>query len=286
MRNMIQSARVTLVCASLIFGAPAMAKAGCCKRVVTDFGAVFVADRDVSLATEFGKHVSQKAKDVLRLADVRFVIVDAGHSKYQWGDTTTEGLAVYPWRFVHGTNYVALQPPNAILPHEMAHDLLNRHLIPNTRPGQYGSDAPDWVDEAVAIAFELSEDKAQRRCEVLSLVEIKGLIRLSRFLTMEHPDLGSIRKAGSARNINFASTASEDTPAFYAMSIALPEYLAAKTRTPSVLADVIEAVLKGVPLNDWLLSRLAAPGQTSDMDAIERDFLAWLGSPEGYVCIR
>ena len=287
MRNVIRFVRAISVSASFLIAPSLMAEENCCRTIRTDFGEIFVADQDVSLAMEFGTHVSRKAKEVLRLTDVRFTIVDANRSKYKWADTTPEGLAVYPWRFVHGTNYVALQPPNSILPHEMAHDLLNRYLIPNTRTGQYGTDAPDWIDESVAIAFELPEDKAQRRCEASSFLRSARLIPLHRFLTMDHPDLTSIRKAdATARDFVFASTMSEDTPAFYAMSLAFPEYVSEKTQSASVLADLIDGFRKGVPPTQWILSRLASPDRSYDIQEVERDFIAWLGSSKDYECRR
>lgn len=286
-RNVVQLVHAAVLSAVLSTGAPLQAKARCCKSIRTGFGEIFVAKKDVSLAQELGNHVSRKAKDVLRLGDIRFTIADARHSKYKWADTTSEGLAVYPWKFVHGTNYVALQPPNSILPHEMAHDLLSRHLVANTRTGQYGTDAPDWIDESVAVAFDLPEDKAQRRCEASALLRSAKLIPLPRFLTMQHPDLVSIRGADpAARDFVSDGTMSKETPAFYAMSLAFPEYLSAKTLSASVLADAIHAFQSGLPSSHWVVSRLASAGGGHSIQEVERDFLDWLGSSQDYRCGR
>lgn len=286
MRNPLRSARIALVAASLLLAAPALSETTCCNRIATEFGELFVADRDIPVATELGNQVLRQARDILRIGDIRFVIVDASRSEYRWADTTPEGLAVYPWRFVQGSENVALHPPDAILPHEIGHDLLSRHLVANTRSGQYGTDAPDWIDESVAVAFELAEDKAQRRCEAQSFAKSGRLIPLRRFLAMDHPDLESIRNAGAAQSFTFRSTTSEESPVFYALSLAFPEYLAEKTETPSVLADIIDAFRRGLPLQDWILSRLADRNQTPDLDAVERDFAAWLASSPRYNCNR
>src|SRR5438270_5043663 len=108
--------------------APVQSKDLCCKIISTGYGRISVEKRDVPLATTMCNHIERVARNVLRLTAVHFVIVDGAHHKYHWGDTSPDGLAVYPWRFVHGTDYLATQPPNSILPHEVGHDILRRSL--------------------------------------------------------------------------------------------------------------------------------------------------------------
>jgi hypothetical protein len=261
--------------------------ARCCRLIRTDFGYLWLAPHDIPLGMKAGNQVARAAKELFRVPHVRFAIVDARHTKYRWGATRPDGLAVYPWSFVHGTNYVAVQPPNAILPHEMGHDLLRRYAIPSTHPGQYGTDAPDWLDESVAVAFEAPEDRAVRRCEASALLKSGALIPLRRFLAMDHPDLAANRRAlaGSGTGgLVFDSSASKDTPAFYAMSIAFPEYLAASTRSPAALAELVDTVRAGRAVGEWMSSRLGAPGQALDLDKLDRSFSAWLGSDARYRC--
>jgi hypothetical protein len=280
---------IGIVLASALQGAPPRSEARCCKLVRTRFGYVWLAPRDVPLGIKTGDEVARAAREVLRIPNARFAIVDSRHSKYHWADTTRDGLAVYPWSYVHGTEYVAVQPPNSILPHEIGHDLLKRYLIPATHPGQYGTDAPDWLDEAVAVAFEEPDDQAQRRCEASSLLKSDGLIPLRRFLAMVHPDLAANKKAlAGARTHTFVfdSSASKDTPAFYAMSIAFPEYLAAGTHSPAILAETIEAFRAGRPLDEWLPARLGGSGQDAGIDKMDRSFLEWLRSDSRYRCSR
>src|SRR4051812_8957294 len=265
----------------MLSSAPLRSEARCCRLVRTSFGYVSLAPRDIALGIETGNEIARAAKAVLRIPHARFAIVDARRSKYHWADTTPDGLAVYPWAFVHGTQYVAVHPPNSILPHEIGHDLLRRYVIAATHSGQYGTDAPDWLDEAVAVAFEAPQDQAQRRCEASSLLKSNALIPLHRFLTMDHPDLAANQSAqadGPTRTFTFDSSASKDTPAFYAMSIAFPEYLAAGTHSPAVLAEVIDAFRAGRSLDEWLSARVSGGSQDFGIEKMDRSFLEWLGS--------
>lgn len=276
------------ISATLLSAAPARSEVGCCSRIKTKFGETFVAQADSELAERLGNHISRRAHEVLRLSNVRFKIVEAAGSQYRWAETSLDGLAVYPWRFVRRTDYVvASEPPNAILPHEVGHDLLNRYLIPNTRVGQYGTDSPDWLDESVAISFEVPEELVQRRCETSSLLRAGKLIPLAKFLSMEHPSLLLAQKApNNGESIMYRSTISEEAPAFYAMSLAFYEYLVERTGSQSILTDVIRAFRAGKKVEVWLTARLRVSNGLMSVNGIERDFRAWLRSSEKYACMR
>ena len=236
---------------SAFLGISANSEARCCRLTQTSFGYVSLPHRDVKTGVKVGEEVGRVARSLLGLATLRFAIVDAAHSKYHWSETAPDGLPVYPWYFVHGVDYLATQPPNSVLPHEIGHDLLRRYVIPDSHPGQYGTDAPDWLDEAVAIAFEPAEDQTQRRCEASTLLQERALIPLGRFLTMTHPDLAKRRSAPAglrATTLTLDSSTSRDTPAFYAMSMAFPEYVAARTQSASAFADMIRAYRDGRPM--------------------------------------
>lgn len=60
---------------------------------------------------------------------------------------------VFPWSFSRsGAGGPRL--PTHVLPHEIGHALFIRFLVPRTGKDEYGSGAPDWLDEMAAIAFE------------------------------------------------------------------------------------------------------------------------------------
>lgn len=252
----------------------------------TDFGYLQLAPRDVDRAAEIGRAVQRMARDILGIADVRFLIVDGRHTKWRWGDTTPPGLPVYPWSFAHGTVAVA-QPPDHILAHEIGHDLFRRYVVPATRPGQYGTDAPDWLDESVAIAFEDAEQKAERRCEAFRHLKSGTLIPIDRYLRMEHPDLPPSPSAGDAgQSKNFASspTVSALTPVFYAMSLAFFEYLVDRTGSTSILGDIARISNKGEAPDQWIKIKIAGTRSENSPAFLNQDFVTWLSADARYRC--
>jgi hypothetical protein len=238
------------------------------------------------MARSIGNAVRKSARQVLGFSDARFLIVDAKHTRHGWGDTSRSGLPIYPWTFRHGTVDLRTGPPDEILRHEIGHDLLERYIVANTRSGQYGTDAPDWLDESVAVAFEAGEEKAGRRCEASRLSKEGALLPVNRYLTMIHPDLAGTPRAAPTKPQGFSMTTSvsQDTPAFYAMSIAFPEYLVAKTGMASVLGKLARGVNKEVPLERMAFAMAMGANRRFDPEELNRDFLSWLASDGRYQC--
>lgn len=252
----------------------------------TDFGYVRFAAGDIARATEIGMEVHRTALDVLGI-DVRFAMVDRALTKSDWGDTTTLGVPVYPWTFANGVVDLSVQPPDHILAHEMGHDLFRRHLVPSSQPNQYGTDAPDWLDEAVAIAFESADQKAERRCDTYRHLAAGTLISLDRFLDMDHPDLEPSPSAVDGnRKEDFALeiSVSPDTPAYYAMSFAFHEYLVDRLGSRSVLGEIARAFVSGAGLEGWIIHRAKFPLPVKNIVQMERDFLSWIRSHQSYHC--
>lgn len=254
---------------------------------MTDFGQLQVKHRDIAEATRYGNHISAAAKTFLRLESIRIAIVDAALPGYRWGGTSAEGLPTYPWHFVKGDRYLAKYPPNEILPHEIGHDLLRLYFIKNTASKQYGTDAPDWLDEAVAVSFELPPDKVQRRCQARALLEAESLLPLRRYLRMEHPSLSSINAQTTRPDkIVYKNTAPKDTPAFYSMSLAFPEYVADVIADEGVLADFIEAHLEKASLDRFAMSLVQRSRRIQTMEDLELDFHSWVRQHGDYKCGR
>jgi hypothetical protein len=276
------------ICLGVILSvSAAYGEARCCRSARTDFGYLQVDRADVAVATKVGSEVRGAAQDVLGIVNARFLIVDSRHSRYRWGDSTPSGLPVYPWSFAHGTVDLRVKPPDEILPHEIGHDLFRRYLIPSTRAGQYGTDAPDWLDESVAVAFEAPEQKAQRRCEASRLLGSGALIPIDRYLTMSHPDLAATPRAPNADRagtFNLSSSVSAETPAFYAMSIAFYEYLVARTGSPSILAELARPSHDRQSIEQRLIARTADGRPRYGLEQMNEDFLHWLASDKRYQC--
>lgn len=276
------------VCLGLILASqPLVCEALDSARARVSFGHLEVTSRDVSRATKIGVSVQRTARDVLGMTDVKFLIIDAGLTNLKWGDTTPSGLPVYPWSFAHGRVDLSVQPPDHILSHEIGHDLFRRYLVPSTRSQQYGTDAPDWLDESVAVAFEASEQKEERRCHALEHLRSGTLIPIQRYLTMSHPDSNAtpgVSNSDQAQGFVLAPSFSPETPVFYAMSLAFHEYLVDRLGSTSVLGDIARASLGGEPTDQWILERLRGARGIGETGQLDHDFALWLTSQERYRC--
>lgn len=276
------SLRLAIALWILTTGSDAVARP-CCAAVETEFGRLRVEKRDFPNAMALGEHVRRSARDFLGLTSIRIEIVGAAATKARWGETTVDGYAIYPWRFVHGARSIT-QPPDEILPHEIGHDLFRRFLVPNSRQGQYGTDAPDWLDEAVAVAFELPEDKGRRRCEAASLDRSGDLLSLRRFLSMLHPSLSLMPDRGGDVGFVQQSKVDSETPAFYALSLAFTEYLAHRTGSTMVLAHLAQRARTGSSPEGVVDQFLASQEEGYDPAKLEGEFLTWLRSDSAYAC--
>lgn len=154
-----------------------------------DFGYVIVHHLETQTAMAEGQAAKPAAREVLGLADVRFAIVEANYTDMGWGELSKESYPVYRWAFKNASDPSSIRLPDYVLRHEIGHDLFVRYLVPNTQSGQYGGDAPDWLDEMAAIAFEGTEQKTGRRRVVSILAEASKLMPLSKFLVMTHLEL-------------------------------------------------------------------------------------------------
>lgn len=76
--------------------------------------------------------------------------------------------------------------------HELTHVFFTSAVVPSTKQPQYGSDAPDWLDEAVAISAETATSKAKRRSHFYRQVCSGRVMRLDRFVQMSHPLMSNV----------------------------------------------------------------------------------------------
>lgn len=246
------------------------------KKVEAGFGYVLVAPEDVSAAINEGYATQLAAEKILLLKNVTFAVVEQGSGDFQWGGTE-DGLRTYTWTFPHGSRRFKPRPAITILRHEIAHDLFARHLVPTTSDDQYGTDAPDWLDEMAAVAFEGIDQRSSRKRDAKS----KGLLKLTTLLRMTHPELGApvVREAGQT----FASgpVSSDQTIPFYATVSCLYEFVSEKTGNEGIVAELAAAFMRGENLELWLSDRLGYDRGRKSLEQMNADFIRWFASKPG-----
>lgn len=245
------------------------------KRVKTGFGYVLVSPEDVPAAINEGYATKLAAEKVLSLKNVTFAVVEEGSGDFQWGGTAG-GFKTYTWTFPHGPRRFKPRPAITLLRHEIGHDLFAR-LVPTASDNQYGTDAPDWLDEMAAVAFEGSDQRSSRRRDAKN----KGLLTLTTLLRMTHPELGApvVREAGQA----FAAgpVSSDQTIPFYATVSCLYEFLSEKTGDEGIVAELAAAFTRGEDLELWLPDRLGYDRRRESLEQMNADFLRWFAGKSG-----
>ena len=255
----------------------------------TTFGYVEVSAADIKTAIDEGQAAQAAARNVLALPDVRFGITDRGGTGGQWVNLAADGKPVYTWMFRRSPGDRKPVPSSDTLSHEIGHDLFIRYLVPSSRDDQYGGDAPDWLDEMAAIAFEGPALTANRRRHAARYAREATLLPLGQFLTMTHPEWASRpppapsrEPAPSKEAFQISLAISEDSPRFYATGRAFYDFLLARTKSTAIVAELATAFRKGERLDRWILSRTGHKGPDAGLGALNAEFLAWIASDERY----
>jgi hypothetical protein len=206
-----------------------------------------------------------------------------------------------PWRFPQEGG--ALQSDQAhgsggasALRHEIAHALFLALVIPSTRKGQYGGDAPDWLDEAAAIISESEGDISARRRAFSELVAGGRLKPLSKFVSAEHPVFASaaIRSAIAnakaenptapvvlsfkAQNIGLDRQAIGD---FYAQSLATFHFLEHRTGDKRILALIAENFTRTRDPLSWIALIESGHSRADAISVIDAAFEDWSRTVSG-----
>lgn len=243
------------------------------EQVQTDFGYVAVNPLDVQAAIAEGDAAKDAAETVLLLPNVAFAIVEEGCTEVA-SHPLSDDLVVHTWPFPNGSRRQGPRPPTNVLRHEIGHDLFSRHLVPKTREDQYGTDAPDWLDEMAAIAFEGVDQQRNRRQMARIDADEGGLLPLPRLLEMPHPEYGRRISVPEGRTFAISRPASRDTLPYYSTVFAFHEFLIERTGSKSIVAELASAFRDGEALDRWILQRIGHDS-AGTLEALNAEFLTW-----------
>lgn len=176
------------------------------------------------------------------------------------------------------------------LRHEVGHAMYGAMYWPGvtgTLEDRYGTPAPDWMDEAAAIAMEPPESQAHHLAAFIDVAKQRRheIPELAAFLTAEHP----VRTAGLARalargpksdsGVQMMVTSGGGFPGietFYGQSLLTALFLAETSGHPQILAPISKAVSEGLDFDAWLARDGAEFGLPSTVAALQPLWNEWL----------
>lgn len=255
--------------------------------VITSFGEVQVNPADLSVAIAEGEAALAAARNTLGLRNFRFAIIEATGATDRWGDISAAGDSIFVWPFASNRRPGFEPPPTFLLRHEIGHSLFIRYLVPSSRADQYGGDAPDWLDEMAALAFEGEPLRTMRRRSAARHAADGTLIPLQRLLTMTHPEFvgGALPDSLNTPGGTFEARAA-DTASYYAVTAALYEYLVDRTGNRAIVAELAEAFRAGEQLDHWLPTRAGFGGGAAGLNALNESFQSWVSADPRYGGVR
>lgn len=294
---MIKILRVTTILSSILL-------IGSCnvERTITNGNTVIRTDDRINetVGNYFGELARDRAENYLCLApdSYNIIIIDTKKSKNKV--PKYDVAVVLPWIFRREphiekqdlyfdqkvTYYARSFGPNSPIPHEVGHLLFGKYIIKNggwtNETSQYGSAAPDWLDEAVAILFEADKDKEARKVQFYESIRNGSTFELQSFVNSEHPIW--LKKKNKTQNVEPAKTVSGsggDSPQyseeilFYLRSLAFAEFLIEKSGNNCILAEIGTAFSNGQSFESWLSTQTQIKNINS-VGTLEREFFDWV----------
>lgn len=183
--------------------------------------------------------------------------------------------------------------------HELGH-LMFRQWFDEQRsaePGrfQYGSSAPDWLDEAFAVIMENETLKERRyKAHADRLAAGQGFSwTLPEYLEIEHPSLARVREmrdsgalptegrsraiflSGDEAKKFMARQDGKSSASFYSQTRLFIDYLHARSGSHAALVSIAKAMRERETFDSWLKTEAGQYGVPNDLGELEQDFEEW-----------
>ncbi len=175
------------------------------------------------------------------------------------------------------------------LRHEVGHAMYAAMYWPDavgTGQDRYGTPAPDWLDEAVAIAMEPPDAQARHLAAFIGAARQRPreIPDLAGFLASEHPVRGARLASALARGpksdsgVQMMVTSGHfpGVDTFYGQSLLTGLFLAETSGNPQILAPISRAIADGLDFDAWLARDGASFGLPSTVAALQPRWDAWL----------
>ncbi len=166
-------------------------------------------------------------------------------------------------------------PHEDVLRHELGHAMYAAAFWPGAASEVpiYGSPAPDWLDEGVAMLMEAPESQQQRGARFLATHRSSPgeVPPLAKFLVMPHPALALRKMMRRHGQRSRSGVISMELPPgdrtalaldmFYGQALVFAAFLIEASGDVRILRSVSEAAAAGVDFEKWL----AGPGESSSL---------------------
>jgi len=196
-----------------------------------------------------------------------------------------------------------------VVTHELGHLLFRQSYWPGgwgekgNPDGQYGSPAPDWLDETAAVLHEDEALTADRRKQFASIYNDRAtgtsleamskakLIDLPTFLTQEHPlnrrahaamklakERGEMPSTGGVLQLSGAEAKAiaEDGILFYLQARLFADFMFTQTGDPKVFHSIADLISGGGDFGVWLQKKGKKHRVATDIPGLHRQWMAWL----------
>ena len=166
---------------------------------------------------------------------------------------------------------------------------------PDVVRSQYGSAAPDWLDEMAAVLSENEALNTQRRERAKKIVQsdnLEAFWPLEAYFKMEHPIFrqaqamlkarGDLKDgmnvvtltAQQARDLDPADGRS--SPDFYAQSQAFADFMIETSKTTYIFDTIARALGNGMSMATWLSKHGQEYGLAANAPALQKQWEGWL----------
>ena len=164
----------------------------------------------------------------------------------------------------------------SVLMHEVAHLFFISFFGSTSGVLQYGSDAPDWLDEMAAVLAEDAEMNARRRQHFVSLRNGDGIERpydLAEYLSTTHPAFAGAQEAIQRSDFEMGESGSRmivitgeeaermrqasNPLRFYSQSRVFADFMIEQSGDERIFAQIGQALQSGASFEEWLATNTA-----------------------------
>lgn len=185
-----------------------------------------------------------------------------------------------------------------VVSHEIGHMLFMHGIWGSSaviEPNQYGSTAPDWLDEAAAITAEDDALTHSRRQEFNTALQTQQPLSLTALFAAQHPHANSNLRQEAQKNaqessngVSIAVSSSAENPRalFYGQIRALLDYLQDKSGDKPYMRSITKHLKSGQTMSSWVHKYGQDFGLPKTIDELELSFTEYLKGSSLYPSYR